>query len=113
LKELAKSVARDQGVSQFIREGTYVMAGGPQYETPAECRFLLCVGGDAVGMSTCHEAIAAVHCGIKVFGLSLITNRCILDLNCPSAATHEEVLAVGKQRAELTCKLVAELLQRM
>ncbi|XP_054664511.1 purine nucleoside phosphorylase [Grus americana] len=56
------------------RPGVYCGVGGPSYETWAECRFLRRVGGDAVGMSTVAEAVAARHCGLRVLGLSLITN---------------------------------------
>ncbi|NXB88794.1 PNPH phosphorylase, partial [Vidua chalybeata] len=54
--------------------GVYVGVGGPSYETPAECRYLRRVGADAVGMSTVSEASAARHLGLRVLGLSLITN---------------------------------------
>lgn len=53
----------------------YQYISGPTYETKAECRFLRSVGGDAVGMSTIPEVIAAKHCGMKILGLSLITNK--------------------------------------
>ncbi|XP_071588917.1 purine nucleoside phosphorylase-like [Heliangelus exortis] len=56
------------------RPGVYVGVGGPSYETPAECGFLRGIGGDAVGMSTVQEAVAARHCGLRLLGLSLITN---------------------------------------
>ncbi|NXI23446.1 PNPH phosphorylase, partial [Sterrhoptilus dennistouni] len=54
--------------------GVYVGVGGPSYETPAECRLLRGLGADAVGMSTVSEAVAARHLGLRVLGLSLITN---------------------------------------
>ncbi len=57
-----------------IRKGVYVFAAGPQFETPAEIKFMRIAGADAVGMSTVPEVIAAAQCGIKVLGLSLITN---------------------------------------
>ncbi|NXX19751.1 PNPH phosphorylase, partial [Podargus strigoides] len=56
------------------RAGVYCGVGGPSYETAAECRLLRRLGADAVGMSTVGEAVAARHCGLRVLGLSLITN---------------------------------------
>ncbi|KAF1617715.1 UNVERIFIED_CONTAM: Purine nucleoside phosphorylase, partial [Eudyptes pachyrhynchus] len=56
------------------RPGVYCGVGGPSYETGAECRLLRRLGADAVGMSTVSEAAAARHCGLRVLGLSLITN---------------------------------------
>ncbi|XP_037982559.1 purine nucleoside phosphorylase [Motacilla alba alba] len=61
------------------RSGVYVGVGGPSYETPAECRYLRRVGADAVGMSTVSEAAAARHLGLRVLGLSLITNTAPAD----------------------------------
>ena len=57
-----------------LREGVYLMASGPNFETPAEIRAFRLLGGDAVGMSTVPECLAAVHCGMKVVGVSVITN---------------------------------------
>lgn len=73
LRQLAKNFANAEKIS--LHEGIYGMAGGPQYETPAEIRFLRVIGVDAIGMSTCHEAITAHHCGMTILGLSLITNK--------------------------------------
>ncbi len=57
-----------------LKSGVYVMQSGPAYETPAEVRMFQMLGGDAVGMSTVPEAVAAAHCGMKVIGISCITN---------------------------------------
>lgn len=72
LAGMARGAAQDSGVPLF--EGVYAYMPGPQYETPAEIRALKALGADAVGMSTVPEAIAAVHCGLRVLGLSCITN---------------------------------------
>ncbi|MHB1005165.1 MAG: purine-nucleoside phosphorylase [Chloroflexota bacterium] len=72
LREVAVRVAEREGVP--LREGVYVMVAGPQYETPAEVRFLRTIGGDAVGMSTCLEVVAARQTGMRVLGISTITN---------------------------------------
>lgn len=67
-----RGVAKAQGVT--LREGVYVSLSGPSYETPAEIRMLRTLGGDAVGMSTVPEVIVASHMGVKVTGISCITN---------------------------------------
>lgn len=67
-----RAAAKAQGVP--LREGVYAGLGGPSYETPAEIRMLAVLGGDAVGMSTVHEVIAARHLGLRVAGVSCITN---------------------------------------
>ena len=72
LQEAAKEAAAQQEIS--LREGIYVQCSGPSYETPAEIRMLGALGADAVGMSTVCEAIAARHMGMKVCGISCITN---------------------------------------
>ncbi|CAG2182091.1 unnamed protein product, partial [Oppiella nova] len=89
LIKLAKHCASGLGLNSFMREGVYVMTGGPNYETIAEIRFLVNYG-DAIGMSTAHEVTVAHHCGLKVFGMSLITNKCISDYESKEAANHEE-----------------------
>ena len=70
--ELALATAADLGIE--LREGVYAMVAGPSYETPAEVRFLHAIGADAVGMSTALEVVAARQLGLRVLGLSLITN---------------------------------------
>lgn len=69
---IARNVAHECAIT--LREGVYMFFGGPQYETPAEIRAARTLGADAVGMSTVPETIAANHCGMKVLGVSLMTN---------------------------------------
>jgi purine-nucleoside phosphorylase len=76
-----------------LREGVYCGLSGPSFETPADLRFLRAIGADAVGMSTVPEAIVARHSGMRILGLSGISNKANLDGN--SITTHEEVLAAG------------------
>ena len=72
LREMIRSVAADRDVE--VKEGVYAGMAGPTYETPAEVRMVQTVGGDAVGMSTVPEVIVANHSGLKVAGISCITN---------------------------------------
>ncbi|KAI9018312.1 inosine/guanosine/xanthosine phosphorylase [Hyaloraphidium curvatum] len=73
--ELRKAFFRAAiGSELAVEEGTYVFVAGPSYETRAECRMLRSMGADAVGMSTVPEVVVARHCGMRVFGLSLLTN---------------------------------------
>lgn len=74
-----------------LQEGVYIFISGPSYETPAEVRMLRTLGADAVGMSTVPEAIVARHSGMRVLGLSTITNVAITD-EAGGSANHEEVL---------------------
>ena len=103
LRELARRVAGEQGGA--LQEGVYAMAAGPSYETPAECEFLRRIGADAVGMSTCPEVVAARHMGLRVLGISLISNAIT-----GAPVNHEEVLAAGEAAAERFCRLVEGVL---
>jgi purine-nucleoside phosphorylase len=90
LRALARRIAEGQGLR--LRQGVYVMLGGPSYETTAEVAFLRAIGGDAVGMSTASEVVVARQVGARVIGLSLISN--VLSHQPGQASpTHEEVLA--------------------
>ena len=73
LRKIALERAAETGVA--LRQGVYVAETGPSYETPAEYRMFRILGGDAVGMSTVPEVIVAHHCGMEVFGMSVITNQ--------------------------------------
>jgi purine-nucleoside phosphorylase len=88
LRELAKGVAKEQGVQ--LQEGVYVGLLGPSYETPAEIRMLRILGGDAVGMSTVPEVIVARHMNVKVLGISCISNMAAGILEQP--LSHDEVM---------------------
>ncbi len=90
LRALARRAAAEAGIT--LREGVYVMVGGPSYETPAEVRLLRALGGDAVGMSTALEVVAARQMGLEVLGISCITN--VWD-DPDAGPTHAEVLLAG------------------
>lgn len=93
LAEVAEKTGKNAGIP--LQKGTYVGLKGPSLETPAEVRFLRAIGADAVGFSTIQEVITAVHAGIRVLGLSTITN--VHDPDQPVPATFEEIIAVAKQ----------------
>lgn len=113
LRKIVNRCAADLDMASFVREGVYVMFGGPCYETVAEIRMIRLLGGDAVGMSTIHEVIVAQHCGLKVIGLSLITNRCVSDWESKDEANHAEVVEVGKRRAKDLERLVGHIVETL
>lgn len=92
-----------------VRRGIYAYAKGPSYETPAEIRAFRTMGADAVGMSTVPEAIAARHMGMKVLGISCITNMAAGVLE--QTLNHEEVMETGKKVEEKFSKLVTEIVR--
>jgi purine-nucleoside phosphorylase len=94
LRALARRVAADLGFS--LREGVYMCLAGPTFETPADIRFLRAIGVDAVGMSTVPEVIVARHGGMRVLGISGISNVAIVDPSEGRETSHEEVLEAGK-----------------
>ena len=89
--EKAKVIAAANQIN--VHEGVYVGVAGPTFETKAEYKLIKNVGGDVVGMSTVQENIAAVHCGMKVFAMSVVTDLGIREDN--NVITHEEVLAAA------------------
>ena len=94
LRRLAHETAVKLGFS--LQEGVYAFVAGPSYETPAELRFLQIIGADAVGMSTAPSAVVARHAGMRVLGISTITNLALPDPPPDQVTSHEEVLEVGK-----------------
>lgn len=94
-KELSASVTGDDGTGLTLQEGVYCGISGPAYMTPAELTMLAKLGGDAVGMSTVGEVIAARHGGMKVLGISCITDMAIGEELEP--LTHEQVMAVANR----------------
>ena len=109
LRAAARESAARAGLP--LREGIYIMLAGPSFETRAEMRMLRGLGGDAVGMSTAHEAIVARHAGARVLAFSLITNKATEDVQ--DGATHEEVLDMGRIGAERLVPLLGDLLPRL
>jgi purine-nucleoside phosphorylase len=101
-REIAKRVGAKLGVA--LNEGVYAAVPGPSYETPAEIRYLRAIGADLVGMSTVPETIAANHAGIKVLGISCVTNMAAGIL--PQKLTHTEVMETGERVRGTLVKLL-------
>ena len=106
---LAEEAARSARIP--VQKGVYAGLKGPSLETPAETRLLRALGADAVGFSTVLEVIAAVHGGMEVFGLSIITN--VNDPDHPVPATLEDIVAVARQTAPSLEKLLAVVMGRV
>jgi purine-nucleoside phosphorylase len=109
LREIAREVARDEKIT--VREGVYVAVTGPNLETRAEYRFLRGVGADVVGMSTVPEVIVAVHGGMRVLGISIITDACLPDALKP--ADIGEIIATAAKAEPLLTRLVTGVLERI
>jgi purine-nucleoside phosphorylase len=109
LLDIARQVAKDNDLN--IQEGVYICLSGPSYETPADLRFLHAIGVDAVGMSTVPEATVAAHGGLKVLGISGISNKANLDGS--TETTHAEVLEAGKILVPKLKTIVKGVLQRI
>ncbi len=107
LRRRAHQAAETMGVT--LREGVYVAETGPTYETPAEYRMYGMLGGDAVGMSTVPEVIVARHCGMEIFGMSVITN-CAQDLGEECQNDGEEVVRVADVAADKMTEIFKSLL---
>jgi purine-nucleoside phosphorylase len=109
LLDLARKVASEENIP--MQEGIYICLAGPSFETPADLRFLRIVGADAVGMSTVPEVITARHGGMRVLGISGISNKANLDGK--TVTTHEEVLEAGQKIAPLLTTLIRGVLRRL
>ncbi len=109
LGEIARRVAEEQGITLY--EGIYVCLAGPTFETPADLRFLLGAGVDAVGMSTVPEVIVANHGGQRVLGISGITNSS--NLYGEAKTTHEEVIETGLILAPKMMSLIRGVLRAL
>jgi purine-nucleoside phosphorylase len=109
LKSFARQVAESESIP--LREGVYICLAGPTFETPADLRFLRSIGVDAVGMSTVPEVIVARHGGMRVLGISGISNKANLDGE--TVTTHEEVLKAGEVIVPRLTKLIRGILQKL
>lgn len=111
LRKLAFKTAKDMGIT--LREGTYLSDTGPSYETPAEYRFYRIIGADAVGMSTVPEVIAARHCGVPVFGMSVITNEAHDDYADDYVNDGDDVVAAANAAADIMCELFTRMIAQL
>lgn len=110
LRALARQVAEELDDIP-LHEGVYVGLAGPQFETPAELRFLRSMGGDAVGMSTVAEVTVARHGGMRVLGISGISNKAVWDEELEP--THEEVLEAGRVMVPRMARLIEGVLRHL
>jgi len=104
---LARGKALEEGI--HLNQGVYVGITGPSLETPAETRFLRTIGSDAVGMSTVNEVIEAVHSGLKVLTIVVITNTNLPD--CMKAASIEEVIANARKASPALTRLLTGIIK--
>ena len=108
LRDLADEIAKEKGIE--IQHGVYIGVQGPTFETPAEYRMYHKLGADAVGMSTVPEVIVARHCGIKVFGISIITDLGGFDV--PVEVSHEEVQIAANAAQPKMTEIMREMIRR-
>jgi purine-nucleoside phosphorylase len=105
----ARLIAQEVGIA--LHEGIYIFLAGPSFETPADLRFLRAIGVDAVGMSTVPEVTVARHGGMRVLGISGISNKANLDGN--TITSHEEVLEAGNVIVPKLSALVRGVLRKL
>jgi purine-nucleoside phosphorylase len=110
MRELALTSAKAEGIE--LKQGQYFGVLGPTYETPAEVRMIRTLGGDAVGMSTVFEVIAAKHSGLKVLGISSITNAAS-GTKPGTEVTHHDVMASAAKNSTKLSKLLTHLISHL
>jgi purine-nucleoside phosphorylase len=111
LRKLARQVAIEEGIE--LHEGVYAYLSGPTFETPAEIRMLRMLGAHGVGMSTAPEVVIASHAGIRVLGISGISNSCIDDPDTEEMPNHEEVLEAGRTIVPKLIRLLRGVLRHL
>ncbi len=104
----ADQIAKEKGIR--VMHGVYIGVQGPTFETPAEYRMYAKMGGDAIGMSTVPEVIVAHHCGIRTFGVSVITDLGGFDV--PVEVSHEEVQEAANKAQPLMTEIMREMIKR-
>lgn len=109
LRKLLQATAADKSIS--LHEGVYIAYPGPNFETPAEIRAFKTLGADVVGMSVVPEVVSARHCGLKVVGVSVVTN--LAEGLSPFALSHEQTLKYAAVGAESLIKLILAFLENV
>ncbi|MCQ2181856.1 MAG: purine-nucleoside phosphorylase [Bacteroidales bacterium] len=107
----ARDIASELGIS--LQEGVYLGSTGPTYETPAEVRFYKAIGADLLGMSTIPEVIVARHCGIRVFGMSVVTNVSNTETTSKVLNDGDDVIVQADLAATRMCALFTNLLSTL
>ena len=105
---MADEIAGEKGIK--LQHGVYVGVQGPTFETPAEYRMYRILGGDTVGMSTVPEVIVACHCGIRVFGISIVTD--LGGFDNPVEVSHEEVQEAANRAQPVMTEIMREMIRR-
>ena len=108
LISMADEIAKEKGIK--LQHGVYVGVQGPTFETPAEYRMYRILGGDTVGMSTVPEVIVACHCGIRVFGISIVTD--LGGFDNPVEVSHEEVQEAANRAQPVMTEIMREMIRR-
>ena len=109
--KIAQKIAEEKNIPIFLKRGVYCALSGPTYETPAEIRMFRLLGADAVGMSTVPEAISARHQGMKVLGISCITNMAAGMSD--EIINHQEVMETGAKVASIFKELLRRIISRI
>lgn len=108
LIKLADAIAAEKGIE--LQHGVYAGVQGPTFETPAEYRMYHLLGGDTVGMSTVPEVIVARHCGIRTFGISIVTD--LGGFDTPVEVSHEEVQQAANMAQPKMTEIMREMIRR-
>lgn len=111
LQDLAVKLGKKQGLD--LKKGVYFASSGPTYETPAEVRFFRAVGADMLGMSTVPEVIVARHCGLKVFGVSVITNVANVANEQQTYNDADDVVTQAGLITDKMCRLFTEMIKEL
>jgi len=111
LRNLADKVSSKMGLK--LEQGVYLASTGPTYETPAEVRYFRAVGADLLGMSTVPEVIAARHCGLRVFGVSVVTNECNTSSRVKTLNDGKDVILQAAIAADRMTKLFIGMIEEL
>ena len=110
LRLIAKAEQIASGMGLSLHKGVYLGSTGPTYETPAEVRFYRAIGADVLGMSTIPEVIVARHCGLAVFGMSVITNKANTENLEKNLNDGNDVVIQADRAADRLCELFSRLI---